>query len=126
MNKLSRTLIVPVMFLAGCGAAADMADQSAGSTTKEAVAFLEETESAAKSYGRDKLGHFLKLDAQALKKQGLKVPEGTSLKIHTAHSDYCIEVEDGSLPAGSRWKNATVASGFTGISSDDACRLSKK
>jgi hypothetical protein len=126
MRKLRSALLLPVVFLAGCGAAADPGSQSTRSDTKAAITFLKDTESAAKSYGQDKLGHFLKLDVEDLEKQGLRIPSGISLKVEAAHSDYCIEVANGSLSADSRWKNATVASGFTGISADDTCRVGKE
>lgn len=123
MKKLTTTLIVPLLFLAGCGAAAETGDQDARSKTRAAVAFLEDTERAAKSYGRDKLGHFLKLDTDRLIQQGLQVPSGTSLRIQTAHNGYCIEVENDDLSSGNRWQRATVASGFSSISAADSCRL---
>ncbi len=125
MKKLSSALILPLLFLAGCGAAAETGAQDARSETRAAVAFLEDTERAAKSYGRDKLGHVLKLDTDALLKQGLQVPPGTSLRIQTVHSGYCIEVESDDLSSGNRWQRATVASGFSRISAADSCPLVK-
>ena len=122
MKRLVRVALLPVLFLVGCGSAAQTGVDSPRTETRQAVAFLERVDRAAKSYGRHELGHFLKLDEQALTGEDLKIPSTTSLAVKPSHTTYCIEVKQGSLPRDSRWFEATVASGFEGISAGDSCR----
>ncbi|MDQ4095561.1 MAG: hypothetical protein M3174_05070 [Actinomycetota bacterium] len=108
-----------------CGTT-DAAPQRAASgiaTSAEMRTFLEDARSAANDFGRRHLGHFLKLDEKALRKNGLEIPPGAGLVVRTDHTGYCIEASSSQIPAEDEWSAASVVSGFEGISSEDRCRL---
>ena len=124
-HKLALTLAaVATSALGACaGSQAALDPSSAGvNSAGEMQTFLDEAGSAAASYGRKHLGHYLELDQKALEKQGLAIPDGIALKMTTEHDGYCIRAHDSGLAASNPWSTATVSSGVGGVSDSDSCK----
>ena len=82
---------------------------------------LSEADQLAREYGRDHLGHYLKLKLHHLTKAGLEVPSDVSLKVGAGHYGYCITVTSKQLPKMHPWAVATSGLHTDGVQVQDRC-----
>ncbi|MFN2525123.1 MAG: hypothetical protein ABR505_02505 [Actinomycetota bacterium] len=93
----------------------------AGDQVEVSRSLLSDADEAARRYGRDHLGHFLKLKRRHLVGEAVTVPDGLSVDVQGGHTSYCITVLNRALPSIHPWRVATTGSGSVGASSTDRC-----
>jgi hypothetical protein len=123
--KRSVVVLVTVLALAGsaCGEDSGRPRQAApGSRPEVAVSreVLVAAQDAARAYGREHLGHYLKLRRRDLL-EGVEVPQQVSLKLSVVHTAYCVRAVNRSIPLPHPWRIATVGDRSIQPTSADSC-----
>lgn len=98
---------------------ADQADEAAGTAAIQRT--LTDALEAAKSYGRANLGHYRKLDHDALAAQGFRPAPEVRLRVYVSHTNYCLAATHTGLPAGSQWRDASIESRRQQPTPGDGC-----
>lgn len=92
-------------------AAQQHSSESAGDEQALAVvrSTLLEAQAVAKAYGRANLGHYPDLDADALRAEGLAVPDGVDLTVQVDHHGFCVVTTTANLPSDHPWHRGSIA-----------------
>lgn len=98
-----------VLLTSGCAASMPSA---AASSQEAAIADVKVSVdgaiTAAKSYGQKHLGHYLELDAKALRAEGYAPSSDVTITVYVDHLDVCVTAESTGLPAGAEWATAAA------------------
>ncbi|MGH2699137.1 MAG: hypothetical protein ACRDJL_08055 [Actinomycetota bacterium] len=123
--KTMTALLLTLLLSGACGDAAGEAPVAVGSLTQEqeevSREVLTQADELARSYGREHLGHYLKLDRRELIRGGLDIPEVITVRVWAGHTSYCISATNRALPSIHPWRLGTIG-GASGLSSTDRCR----
>ncbi|MGH2788826.1 MAG: hypothetical protein ACRDJV_13140 [Actinomycetota bacterium] len=123
--KTITPLMLTLLLSVACGEAAGEAPVEVARSTQEqeevSREVLTQADELARSYGREHLGHYLKLDRRELVRAGLDIPEVVTVKVWAGHTGYCISAINRALPSIHPWRLATIG-GESGLSSKDRCR----
>ena len=92
-------------------AAQERTSESAADEPSVAVvrSTLLEAQAAAKAYGRANLGHYPDLDADALRAEGLAVPDGVDVTVQVDHHGFCVVTTTADLPPDHPWHRGSIA-----------------
>jgi hypothetical protein len=84
-------------------------------------AILTAARAAASDYGRDHLGHYVKLEMHHLVGASVEVPDELSMDLWASHTGFCITVTNRALPSIHPWRVGTAGHSHE-ITSADRCR----
>lgn len=122
MKALLTAAAAAALLTTGC---AQALPNAAAGTSDAAVADIQttvdEAVTAAKSYGQKHLGHYLELDAKALRAEGFLPADGVTVTVYVDHLDVCINATTDALPAGSEWSTATATSDSPDVVAGGRC-----
>ena len=111
--------LAAVAALSACGKAQAAAPEL--SPKDEIQTVLADALVTAKEYGQQNLGHYLKMDAAALKQLGLEHPANVVVKVTTDHTGYCLTAVHGGADEADPWRTASVDSKLQSVEPGDSC-----
>ena len=121
-TKLRIAAVIAVAGVAcGAGATETPTRDHSLETTKNIKDTLGSADALARDYGRDHLGHYLKLTFNKLDKAGLQVPSDIDISVETGHFGYCITATSKKLPEMHQWAVATAGLHTDGVQPQDRC-----
>lgn len=121
---LLSTTVLSALLLGACGGS-ETAPSSGDPVEQAAVvrSTLSEAGEAAQRFGQAHLGHFLKLEAKDLRREGFEAPSDISIAVETDHTSYCIRATSSELPSINLWAKATLLSTDRVPAPEDRCSL---
>ena len=111
--------LAAVAALTACGQAQATAPEIAPEDEMRVV--LGDAVVAAKEYGQQHLGHYLKMDAAALEQLGLEHPANVVVEVTTDHTTYCVTAIHQGADATDPWRTASVDSKRQNPEPGDSC-----
>ena len=111
------------LIAAACGGASAEPTQidSEELAARQVRSALTDANSLALDYGREHLGHYLRLKPSKFADSGLRLPDGVSLSFKTTHVSYCIKATSAKLPETHPWAIATAGPKSTSPSPHNSC-----
>ena len=121
---LLSTALLSALSLGACGGS-DPAPASGNPAEQAGVvrSTLSDAGQAAQRFGQAHLGHFLKLEAKDLRREGFDAPSDISIRVETDHTSYCIRATSSELPSINPWAKATLSSDDRVPDPEDRCSL---
>jgi hypothetical protein len=122
-NLLLVAALAAGLTLSACGAEQTMpvSASDTGDQVGAVRSVLSDAGDAAERFGQAHLGHYLKMDTKALRREGLEVPSGISLAVKTDHTSYCVLSTASELPSIHPWAKASLSSSDLAPAAEDRC-----